>query len=206
MQIIPIGATNSFDTKWRGDFLMEQSDLLRHVCKILEELGLPYLVTGSQATIAFGEPRFTNDIDIVVALTPEGLDSFVNCFPVEEFYWSRAAASDAIARESMFNIIHPSSGLKIDVIIPGKSAYEQSRFDRGRKVQIAPDFAATFASPEDVIIKKLQFYKIGNSDRHLRDIAGVLKVSGEAIDRDYIATYAAQFGVSDIWQRVLNEL
>ena len=127
-------------------------------------------------------------------------------FPDDEFYVSRAAPSDAIARRSMFNIIHPSSGLKIDVIIPDTTAYEQSRFDRGRKVQIAPDFAAMFASPEDVIIKKLQFYKIGNSDRHLRDIAGVLKVSGDLIDRDYASTYAAQFGVSDIWQRVLNEL
>lgn len=119
---------------------------------------------------------------------------------------SRAAASEAIARRAIFNIIHPTSGLKIDVIIPGISDYEKSRFDRGRKVQIAADFAATFASPEDVIVKKLHFYKIGNSDRHLRDIAGVLKVSGAAIDRDYITKHAAQFGVSDIWQKVLNEL
>jgi hypothetical protein len=162
MQITPIGVTSNFSGKLRGDFLMEQSDLLRHVCKILEDLQLPYLVSGSQATIAFGEPRFTNDIDIVVALTPERLDQFVVCFPEEEFYLSRAAASDAIVHRSMFNIIHPTSGLKIDIIIPGASDYEQSRFDRGRKVQIAPDFAATFAAPEDVIIKKLQFYKIGN--------------------------------------------
>ena len=185
---------------------MEQSDLLRHVRKTLEELDLPYLVTGSQATIAFGEPRFTSDIDVVVALTPESLDAFIRCFPDDEFYLSRAAATDAIACRSMFNFIHPSSGLKIDVIIPDTTAYEQSRFDRGRKVQIAPGFAAMFTSPEDVIIKKLQFYQIGNSDRHLRDIAGVLKVSGDLIDRDYVSTYAAQFGVSDLWQRVLNEL
>src|SRR4051812_29449839 len=111
MQITPIGATSRFETKWLGDFLMEQSELLRHVCEILEELGLPYLVTGSQATIAFGEPRFTNDIDIVVALTPERLESFVKRFPADEFYLSRTAAIDAIARRSMFNIIHPTSGL-----------------------------------------------------------------------------------------------
>jgi hypothetical protein len=183
---------------------MEQSDLLRHVCKILEALSLPYLVTGSQATIAFGEPRFTNDIDIVVALTPDRLDAFIDSFPVEDYYLSRAAASDAIARQSMFNIIHPRSGLKIDVIIPGTTEYEQSRFARGRKVNVTPDFAATFASPEDVIIKKLQFFKIGNSDRHLRDIAGVLKVSGAAIDRGYIEKHAQQFGVGEIWQRVLS--
>src|SRR5689334_15458330 len=68
------GVTRRFNVKWQGGSHMEQAELLRHVCEILEELGLPYLVTGAQATIAFGEPRFTNDIDIVVALTPDRLD------------------------------------------------------------------------------------------------------------------------------------
>jgi hypothetical protein len=200
------GPTIKFATKPRGDYLMEQSDLLRHVCTVLENQNLPYLITGSQATIAFGEPRFTNDIDIVVSLGLNQLDAFLKSFPAEEFYLSRDAARDAIARHSMFNIIHPSSGLKVDVIIPGSSEFERNRFERGRKVRVAPDFTATFASPEDVILKKLQFFKIGGSDKHLRDIAGVLKVSGAMIDRDYIDLNAEQFGVADIWQRVLNDL
>ena len=185
---------------------MEQSDLLRHVCTVLENLGLPYLITGSQATIAFGEPRFTNDIDIVVSLGLDQLDAFIKSFPADEFYLSREAAQDAIARSSMFNIIHPTSGLKIDVIISGSSDFERSRFERGRKVRVAPDFTAIFASPEDVILKKLHFYKIGGSDKHLRDIAGVLKVSGAMIDQEYIELYAVQFGVADLWQRVLKDL
>jgi hypothetical protein len=185
---------------------MEQSDLLRHVCTVLENLRLPYLITGSQATIAFGEPRFTNDIDIVVLLGLDQLDAFIKSFPEEQFYLSRDAARDAIARRSMFNIIHPTSGLKIDVIIPGSSEFERKRFERGRKVRVTPDFTATFASPEDVILKKLQFFKIGGSDKHLRDIAGVLKVSGAMIDRQYIELHAEQFGVADIWHRVLKDL
>lgn len=184
---------------------MEQSDLLRYVCSTLETLGIPYLVTGSQATIAFGEPRLTNDIDVVVALRNEHLDAVFKAFPLSDYYLSREAACDAISRRSMFNIIHPASGLKVDIIIPGDTEFERSRFERGHRIQVAPDFAVTFASPEDVILKKLHFFKIGNSDRHLRDIAGVLKVSGDKVDCDYIGRYAKQFGVADIWQRVLND-
>ena len=183
---------------------MEQSDLLRHVCMALENLGIKYLVTGSQATIVFGEPRFTNHIDIVVALDLAHLEAFVRQFPEDDFYFSREAAREAIVDRSMFNIIHPASGLKVDVIIPGTSLYETSRFDRGRRVQVAPDFAATFASPEDVILKKLEFYKLGGSDKHLRDIAGVLKISGENVDRAFIAKLASQIGVTEIWHRALD--
>jgi hypothetical protein len=185
---------------------MEQSELMRHVCTAFERLGIKYLVTGSQATIAFGEPRFTNDIDIVAAIETSQLEAFCSAFPDEEFYLSRQAARDAIAQHHMFNIIHPASGLKIDVIIPRTSAFERSRFDRGVRVRVAEDFVATFASPEDVILKKLEFYKLGGSDRHLRDIAGVLKVRGDAVDRGYIAQFAGQLGVADIWQAVQTDV
>ena len=185
---------------------MEQSELLRHVCTALKNLGIPYLVTGSQATIVFGEPRFTNDIDIVVALEPSNLNAFLASFPTEDFDVSKEAARDAIDRRSMFNINHPSSGLKIDVIIPGDTAFERARFQRGRPVQVAPDFAAVFASPEDVILKKLEFFQIGGSDRHLRDIAGVLKISGDEIGRQYISRFVSQFGLADLWQQVLREV
>jgi hypothetical protein len=71
-------------------------------------------------------------------------------------------------------------------------------------VKVAPNFEVVFASPEDVIIKKMEFFEIGGSDRHLRDIAGVLKISGDKIDRDYITTMASRFGLSDIWQSILD--
>lgn len=182
---------------------MEQSELLRHVCTALERLGIKYLVTGSQATIAFGEPRFTNDIDIVAAIEPTQLEAFCGAFPEEEFYLSRQAAQEAIAQQHMFNIIHPASGLKIDVIIPRDTQFDRSRFDRGVRVRVAEDFVATFASPEDVILKKLEFYKLGESERHLRDIAGVLKVRADALDRDYVSRTAAELGVAELWQAVL---
>jgi hypothetical protein len=185
---------------------MEQCELLCHACATLEKLDINYLVTGSQATIVFGEPRFTNDIDIVVDLDLQRLDAFIAAFPQDDFYLSREAAREAIRARGMFNIIHPSSGLKIDVIIPNDTLFERSRFDRGHKVLITDSFSAMFAAPEDVILKKLEFHKIGGSDRHLRDIIGVLKISADKVDRDYVNQFADELGVADLWQAVLNRV
>jgi hypothetical protein len=85
---------------------MEQDDLLRHLCTSLERLNIGYFITGSQATIAYGEPRFTNDIDVVIALESSQLDAFVCEFPDSDFYLSREAALEAIRDRGMFNIIN----------------------------------------------------------------------------------------------------
>src|SRR6476620_9827495 len=97
-----------------GDCPMEQSELLRYVVTALERQGLRYLVTGSVATIFFGEPRFTNDIDIVLILPREQIAGFCRSFPFPEFYLSEEAVHQAVEHHGQFNIIHPVSGLKID--------------------------------------------------------------------------------------------
>ncbi|MBI4602642.1 MAG: hypothetical protein HY721_11845 [Planctomycetes bacterium] len=181
---------------------MEQSDLLRHVVLVLERLGIPYFVTGSTAAIAYGEPRFTNDLDVVVDLTREQVARFCASFPFPEFYLSEAAAQEAVSRRHQFNVIHPSSGLKVDVIVQKDTALDRSRFARVHRIRPAPDYEASFASPEDVIIKKLEFYQEGGSEKHLRDIAGILKVSGERLDLDYIEAWTKQLGLEEIWSAV----
>src|SRR5438128_1098652 len=93
------------------------------------------------------------------------------------------------AREMLVNHLraaHPHWGLKIDVIIPESSDFNRSRFNRVKRVQPGPDWDAAFASPEDAIIKKMEYFREGGSEKHLRDIAGVLKTSGSEIDLDYI--------------------
>lgn len=179
---------------------MDQAELLRFTCETFDRLGIRYLITGSQATIVYGEPRFTNDIDVVVSLNRAALGEFLQSFPPPEFYVSDTAAREAIDSTGTFNVLHPSSGLKIDVIIPGHSPYEVGRFQRARTIQITPELSAKFASPEDVIIKKLDFYKLGGSDKHLRDIAGVLRISGDSVNRAFISKVAGQFGLSEVWK------
>ena len=185
---------------------MGPSDLLRYLARAIEGLGLRYFVTGSTVTIFYGEPRFTNDIDVVVDLSEPQIAEFCRQFPDDEFYVSEAAVREAVRRKSQFNIIHPASGLKVDVIVPEPSPFNQSRFDRIRRVHAGEDFEACFASPEDAIIKKMDYYRQGGSEKHVRDIAGVLKTSREQIDTAYIALWARQMGLSDIWTAIQQRI
>lgn len=181
---------------------MNQAELLGKLSQVLEDLGIQYLITGSVATIAYGEPRFTNDIDVVVRLFPFQVDGFCAAFPASDFYLSPETVREAVERRSQFNIIHPTSGLKIDVMVADTSDFNESRFARGRRLQVAPETEVDFASPEDVIIKKLTFYREGGSDKHLRDIRGVLAVMGDEIDRSYIDQWVLKLGLTAEWSIV----
>ena len=183
---------------------MEPSELLRRITGVFEQLGLRYFVTGSMATIFFGEPRFTNDIDIVVELPASRIAELCAAFPSPDFYLSEETVRRAVSRRGQFNIIHPSSGLKVDVMVPADVPFNRSRFLRAKRVKPLPDFEATFSSAEDVILKKMEAYLEGGSEKHLRDIAGVLKISGEHLDRSYIEEWADRMGTTEVWEEILK--
>jgi len=187
------------DPTGTGETEIGPGELLAHLASSLELLHLKYLVTGSMATIAYGEPRFTNDIDVVISLPEDAIDDFCSRFPSPEYYCPRQVVADAVRKKLQFNIIHPASGLKIDVIIATDSAFDRSRLGRGERIASGGDRLVSFASPEDVILKKLVYYREGGSEKHLRDIAGVLKVRGNRIDRRYISEWARRMGVSEEW-------
>lgn len=184
---------------------MEQHDLLRHAVRCFEDHGIRYFVTGAVAAIAYGEPRLTNDIDIVADLREDDVPKLKTCYPDEDFYFDTDSAMRAVRSRSQFNIIHPGSGLKIDVMISKGDAFDLSRFRRARKLKPLDDTDVAFASPEDVILKKMAFYSEGGSDKHLRDIAGILKISGDSIDRSYIAAWAGKLGLEEIWAFLSHE-
>jgi len=185
---------------------MEQYELLEYVVACLERLKIPYLVTGAIASMAYGEPRLTNDIDIVADIDLAQVQNVKDCFPEIDFYLDIDAIKDAIRRRHQFNLIHPSSGLKVDVMIPAKDSFNRSRFSRTKRLKISNTCSAEFAAPEDVIIKKLQYYQEGGSDKHLRDILSMLKISSSMIERNYIKDWVEKLGLSDLWESLLAEL
>lgn len=182
---------------------MEPSELLLHLVTVLERLELRYFITGSTATVFYGEPRFTADIGVVVDLPQDRVSDLEQALAGDDFYADAESIQRAVVQKSQFNIIHPASGLKIDVVIPRGDAFDRSRFRRVRRVEAAPDCEAAFASPEDVILKKLVYYRAGGSDKHLRDVAGVLKISGEELDWNYLDQWAARLA-GDVWSSVLE--
>jgi hypothetical protein len=183
---------------------MEPLDLLAQAAEILDGLGIEYLITGSVGSMAYGEYRSTNDIDIVIRVTADSVRRLCRAFPEGDFYVNEDAAVDAARRAAQFNVIHPASRLKIDFMVADKSEFNQSRFARRRVLHPIPNRSICFSAPEDIILKKLEFYREGGSDKHLRDIRSMLKILRDNVDRAYIERWAVKLRVEDEWRKAIN--
>jgi hypothetical protein len=185
---------------------LDQADLLRHAIDVLERQNLLYAVVGSFASTVYGEPRLTHDIDIVLELRLNQIAPLCAAFPAPEFYVSPSAAREAVLTRRQFNVIHPTSGNKIDFMMARDDAWGRSQLARHCRKPILPDQEAFVAAPEDVILGKLWYYQEGGSDKHLRDIAAMMQVSGDEIDTGYVDHWAQELGVRDLWQAVLDRV
>lgn len=181
---------------------MNEHDLVRMIVRIFDKLSIPYFVTGGMAAIAYGEPRYTSDVDVVADIPLELAAAFVAEFPFPEFYVEEHSVRNAINQRHQFNILHPSTSLKVDVIIPQRNEYDRLRMSRAAPLELEPDLSGQFASPEDVILKKLTYFQEGGIDKHLRDIASMLLIRADLIDRNYITEWAEKLGVSVEWELV----
>lgn len=179
---------------------MDQAELLEYAARCLNNLNIEYFITGSVASFLYGEPRLTQDIDIVADIDRRHISGLLESFPEKEFYIDETSIRLAIREKTRFNIIHPASGLKIDAIIPKGRRLDLYRFKRRRTVRVSEDLAIPYSSPEDIIISKLEFYREGCSEKHLRDIAGILKISGPELDFDYLARITRTLGLGDFWK------
>ena len=185
---------------------MEQTELLRYTIDTLERLSIPYMLVGSFASIAYGEPRLTQDIDIVLDLSLAQISDFCAAFPAPEFFLSEQAVREAVQTRFQFNLLHPTSGNKIDFILPRSDEWGQVQFQRRHRVQLLPDRSGLTARAEDVILGKMWYYAQGGSEKHLRDIVGILRISGEVVDRQDIRLWAEKLGWAEIWDAVLKKL
>jgi len=164
----------------------------------LEAAGIPYFVTGSFASSAHGIPRSTNDIDIVIAPSPRQLERLLEYFPDAEFATDREDAFDALKRRSLFNIVEYSTMWKIDFIIRQPTPFDASRFERRGIVDIAGVLLQT-ASPEDILITKLWWAKLGESERQIIDAAGIIQVQRENLDLEYVERWVAVLELDQQW-------
>ena len=184
----------------------ENVEVIQAVTAVLTRLQIPYAVGGSWASSLLGKPRFTNDADIAVEPFPGKEPAFCASFG-EDYYVSLPMIQDAIRRRSSFNIIHWSSGFKVDLFIRKDRPFEASVLAR-RHVYPLPDGQSfTLVSPEDVILLKLEWYRLGggHSERQWEDVLGVLQVQAGKLDHAYLDHWAADLGVSDLLQRARQE-
>jgi len=181
-----------------------QAELLRYVASVFEGLGVKYMIGGSQASVYYGESRFTQDIDLVADLRLEHVPTLVDRFPAAEFYMNAEAAREAVETRGQFNIIHTESALKIDVFVNKDTDYDRLRLDRRQRLPLVPGREAYFARPEDIMLYKMLYFREGQSDVHVRDILGILRVSGPEIDTAYVAEWSGRLGLNAIWDAVLK--
>jgi len=184
---------------------MEPFELLIIISNSFEKLKIPYVITSSIASMTYGEPRFTNDIDMVADIKDWDIPGLIRCFPENDYYIDADSIDQAIQFKSQFNIIHLSSGLKIDVMIKKKTFFDNSRFSRINRLRLE-EKEINFASPEDVILKKMEFYKMGGSEKHLRDITGILKIYKGKIDFEYMKSWISTFDLVEIWEAIEKRL
>ena len=185
---------------------MDQHELLRLALQTMERLHVPYMLVGSYGSSIYGEPRLTQDIDIVIDLTPIDVPEFCTAFAGAGCYLSEPAVQDAVRTQFQFNVLHPASGNKIDFIFPRPDAWGQAQLARRQHVELFPGLTGAVARPEDIILGKLWYYSVGGSEKHLRDISGILNVSGSLVDRDDVAAWAAKLGFTPAWEAVLARI
>lgn len=174
---------------------------------VLDRLGVPWLVGGSLASSIHGIPRATQDVDLVADLRLPHLGPFVAAME-QDFYCSEDAVRDAIRRRASFNVIHYDTAMKVDVFTLKGDPLARAEMDRRRLHDLgdASGLRLPLASPEDIILQKLDWYRRGDrvADRQWRDVLGVLKVGGATLDRPYLMEAAERNGLIDLLQEALN--
>lgn len=182
---------------------MTQVEFLAHVATLLDNAGIPFMVTGSLGSSIHGQPRATQDVDLVIEPTREQLDHFLDALG-SRFYFSRAAAQEALAARTLFNIIHLEEGWKADLIVRKDRPFSVEEFRR-RQVTEIHGRKLPVASPEDVILAKLEWDRITPSERQVADAVQVAAIQRDRLDHAYLRQWAPVLGVSQQLESVLQE-
>lgn len=178
------------------------------VIDAFDKLGVPYMIGGSLASALYGTARSTLDTDLVADINADQVALLVKMLE-NEFYIDESMIIDAIRTYRSFNVIHLATLFKVDVFLPKQRRFDQIQFQRRqyKVISIDPERKAYVTTSEDIILAKLEWYRLGNeiSDRQWRDILGVLKVQAGRLDLDYLRQWAAELNITDLLQRALKE-
>jgi hypothetical protein len=189
------------------DSLPEPIAVARLITGHLTRIGVAYVIGGSFASSVHGEPRATNDIDLVADLHAAEIDPFIAGIR-DACYVSRAAVVEAVRVGGAFNAIHMSTAVKVDIFVAGSDAFDQERLRRRTPVVFpaGPDSVTLFVdTAEGTILRKLEWYRRGgeSSERQWRDVSGVVAAQSSRLDHTYLREWAPKLGVTDLLDRAL---
>lgn len=183
------------------------TDIVIRMAHIFESLEIPYYVGGSFASTIYGRPRLTQDVDVIAAMLPEHIQPLIEALG-NDFYADSESMLEAIHQRRSFNLIHFHSSYKVDVFIPKDRPFDKEQYDRRAKRKLAEgrDEIVYVSSPEDTILAKLEWYRMGHevSENQWNDIQGILEQQ-KALDLPYMRRWAAEIGVADLLERAFAE-
>jgi hypothetical protein len=180
--------------------MKNEIDVIRDLAAKFTRGGIDYMLTGSLAMNYYAQPRMTRDIDVVVALEPPDAERLTDLF-APDYYVVREMVARAIARESVFNLIHQEAVIKVDCIVRKSSDYRRLEFAR-RKVITLQDFAVWIVSKEDLIISKLDWARDSRSELQLKDVRNLLATG---YDPRYLREWTQKLGLGTLWEECLHE-
>ncbi|MEW6606176.1 MAG: hypothetical protein AB1414_01810 [bacterium] len=184
---------------------MSQQELLKKIIRIINQEGIPYMLTGSIVSSLQGEPRSTHDIDMIIAIQKSKVHNLIKIFSLPDFYLDEESFLDAIDKQSMVNLIDLKGGDKVDFWILTDEPFDQLRFSRKISEKIM-GIEIQVSSPEDTILAKLRWAKLsGGSEKQFTDALRVYEVQYSKLDLDYLEHWIKILGVESLWKRLISE-
>ncbi|MDP2207475.1 MAG: hypothetical protein Q8K98_01705 [Bacteroidota bacterium] len=183
---------------------MQEHNLFQKFIRPLNELGIKYIVTGAAASIIYGEPRLTNDIDIVIEMENKDVNRFIENFPSSEYYVPPKEIiliEKGRAERGHINLIDQATGFKADIYFVGYNKLSKWALDNyknyafsGTTIRLAP--------PEYVIAMKLEYYREGGHQKHINDVEAILSNSATIIDFEILNNFIADYALEKEWKVV----
>lgn len=188
---------------------VNQVEVMMKVTATLERLGIAYIISGSFASSAHGNPRATMDVDLLAALKSEHVRLLFDDLK-SEFYVNEQSMLRAVRTKHHFNAIHFDTSFKVDIFIAEDSGFDIKQLERATLEVVSEDqqSKAYVATAEDTVLAKLDWYRRGNevSEQQWKDILGVIEVQGERLDLDYLSHWAKELRVSDLLEQAIKEV
>jgi len=182
---------------------MQGPDLFQIFISRLNKIGVRYMVTGAVGVIIYGEPRLTQDIDFIIELKTENIERFRKNFASKDFYCPPGESIEIEIKRHLrghFNIIHLKTGFKADCYMVGQDELHHWAMSNRREFTIEGE-PIWVAPPEYVILRKLEYFREGKSEKHLRDIASILTISPDRIDFDQLLEKIKKYGLDQEWEK-----
>jgi hypothetical protein len=188
--------------------LPDPLEVAASITGVLEALGVCYLIGGSLASSVHGEPRSTNDVDILVDFRSEHVAPFVEAIQ-GDYYVSEPAIRAAVKSGYHFNVIHMNAAVKVDLFLAGDDAFDLERLDARQALQLPtePERQVYVDTAEHSVLRKLEWFRRGGevSERQWRDVVAILRIQGSRLDRSRLGMWAPRLGVADLLDRAFLE-